>query len=322
MDIPEVSKNKLPTFLVVGAVKAGTTALHAYLQQHPEIYMSPVKETNYFSDADMQFSQFSIDYRQDINHNLDKYLAGPMDKKLHIAHIRTWQQYNQLFKKVRQEKAIGEVSNSYLYCPSTATAIKSKLPDVQIVMILRNPIERLYSQYLMNLKLGKITGRNLLQEIEHDQNKKVKGWGVSHLYLEVGMYYAQVKRYLEIFSAEKVHIIWYDDYKKNPSAEMRSLFSILGVDSDFNLDTTQRYNEAGMPRFGKLNYILTQTGIYGLSKKIFPDSLKGKIKSLIYTKQNIPVITTEEKNQLLNYYRSDIESLSRLLNKPLNHWLQ
>ncbi|MFN3939915.1 MAG: sulfotransferase family protein [Chitinophagales bacterium] len=322
MDIPPVNKNMLPTFLVVGAVKAGTTALHAYLQQHPEIYMSPVKETNYFSDADMQFAHFNIDYRQDINHNLQKYLAGPMEKKIHIAHIRTWEQYNQLFKNVQQQSAIGEVSNSYLYCPSTAKAIKAKLPDVKIVMILRNPVDRLYSQYLMNLKLGKITGKSLLQEIEHDQNKKIKGWGVSHLYLEVGMYYGQVKKYMENFSADKMHIMWYDDYKNNPSEAMRSVFTFLGVDPEFKLDMTQRYNEAGMPRFGKLNYLLTQTGIYGLSKKIFPESLKNNIKSLIYTKENIPAITSEEKNWLIDYYRSDIELLSALLNKPLHHWLR
>jgi hypothetical protein len=313
--------SKLPTFLIVGAVKAGTTSLHEYLQMHPEVFMSPVKETNYFSDADMLFEHFNVDYRQDVNINLEKYLAGPMDKKVHIAHVRTTEQYHQLFRDVKNEKAIGEVSNSYLYLPSTPKKIKSELPDVKIVMILRNPVERLYSQYLMNLKLGKIVERDLLKEIAADQNKQVKGWGVSHLYLEVGNYYEQVKRYYDNFNPDNIKVILFDDFKKDAEGVMQNLFAFLGVDATFKLDMTQRYNEAGMPRFGKLNYWLTQIGVYGLVKKIFSPELKEKIKSLIYTKDNIPKITTAEKIHLQNYYRNDLQSLSKLINRDLSDWL-
>ncbi|MBP7398275.1 MAG: sulfotransferase [Chitinophagales bacterium] len=317
-----MSNLKLPTFLVVGAVKAGTTSLHEYLNQHPEIFMSPVKETNFFSDADMLFDKFNVDYKQDIDHNLDKYLDGPMDKKIHIAHIRTWQQYQKLFRDVKEQKAIGEISNSYLYCPNTANAIHAQLPEAKIVMILRNPIDRLFSQYLMNLKLGKIITKDLLLEIQNDQDKKDKGWGVSHLYLEVGKYYPQVKNYFDIFSKNQVHVILYDDYKKDPAAVMQKLFAFIGVDANFSLDMSMKYNEAGLPRFGKLNYWLTQTGIYGLSKKIFPDSLKSRIKSLIYTKDNIPVISAEEKSWLVNYYKEDVEQLEKFLGVSLQHWLK
>jgi hypothetical protein len=311
-----------PTFLIVGAVKAGTTSIHEYLQMHPQVFMSPVKETNHFSDADMLFEHFNVDYKQDINVNLDKYLSGPMDKKIHIAHVRTATQYAALFRDVKDEKAIGEVSNSYLYLPSTAATIHQALPHVQIVMILRNPVERLYSQFLMNLKLGKIVEKDLRKEIAADQAKQVKGWGVSHLYLEVGLYYEQVKRYLDIFPREQVKILFYDDYKKDPAGTMKGLFSFLHVDPDFTPDLSKRYNEAGMPRFGKLNYWLTQIGVYGLVKKLFPASLKEKLKSIIYTKDNIPTITPEEKQYLIEYYRKDIEQLSRLVQRDLSAWLQ
>ena len=310
----------LPTFLIVGAVKAGTTSLHEYLQQHPEVYMSPVKETNFFSDADMLFGNFNVDYRQDVNIDLKKYLAGDMKNKIHIAHVRSWEDYQLLYKNVADQKAIGEVSNSYLFCPSAAAAIKSKLPDTKIVMILRNPVERLYSQYLMNLKLGKIAEKNLLKEIESDQQKKIKGWGVSHLYLEVGNYYEQVKRYYDRFPADHIKVILYDDYKKDPKAVMKDLFKFLNIDPEFLIDMSLRYNEAGMPRFGKLNYWLTQTGVYGLVKKIFSPALKEKIKGLIYTKQNIPTITETEKKWLQDYYRTDIQNLGRLLDRDLSAW--
>jgi len=313
--------NKMPTFLIVGAVKAGTTSLHEYLQMHPEIFMSPVKEANYFSDADMLFEHFNVDYRQDININLDKYLDGPMEKKVHIAHVRTSEQYHKLFRDAHHAKAIGEVSNSYLYLPSTPSRIKSELPDVKIVMILRNPVERLYSQYLMNLKLGKIVERDLLKEIEEDKKKQIKGWGVSHLYLEVGNYYEQVKRYYDNFPAENIKVILFDDFKKDATGVMKDLFAFLRVDANFEIDMTQRYNEAGMPRFGKLNYWLTQIGVYGLVKRIFSPVFKEKVKSLIYTKDNIPKIKDAEKSHLQDYYRNDIEQLSRLINKDLSNWL-
>jgi hypothetical protein len=103
---------------------------------------------------------------------------------------------------------------------------------------------------------------------------------------------------------------------------MRDLFHFLGVDENFALDMSQRYNEAGMPRFGKLNYWLTQIGVYGLVKKIFSPELKEKIKSIIYTKDNIPKITPQEKQHLQNYYRNDIEALAKLLNRDLSAWLQ
>lgn len=311
-----------PTFLVVGAVKAGTTSLHEYLQMHPEIYMSPVKETNHFSDADMDFAHFNVDYRQDINVNLDKYLAGPMDKKIHIAHVRTPEQYALLFKNVTHEKAIGEVSNSYLYLPSTAATIRKALPDVKIVMMLRNPVERLYSQFLMNLKLGKIVEKDLLKEIAADQAKQYKGWGVSHLYLEVGNYYEQVKRYYDQFPATQIKVLFYEDFKRDPGAVMQDLFAFLGVDASFRPDMTKRFNEAGMPRFGKLNYWLTQLGIYGLLKRLFPANLKEKLKSLIYTRENIPTITSAEKEYLIAYYAQDVQRLGQLLGRDLSGWLR
>jgi len=313
---------KLPTFLIVGAVKAGTTSLHEYLQQHPEVYMSPVKETNHFSDADMLFEHFNIDYRQDINVDLKKYLAGDMHNKIHIAHVRDWDDYLKLYRNVTEQKAIGEVSNSYLYNPSTAKTISARLPDAKIVMILRNPVERLYSQFLMNLKLGKIAEKNLLKEIEADQQKKVKGWGVSHLYLEVGNYYEQVKRYFDIFPPAQIRVILYDDYKKDPKGVMKELFRFLGVAEDYAIDMDRRYNEAGMPRFGKMNYWLTQIGVYGLVKKIFSPKLKERLKKLIYTRENIPTITAAEKEYLISYYKQDIGQLSTLIGKDLSAWLR
>ena len=196
----------------------------------------------------------------------------------------------------------------------------NKIPNVKIVMILRDPVERLYSQFLMNLKLGKIKEKDLLKEIEADQQKQKKGWGVSHLYLEVGNYYEQVKRYYDQFPKEQIKVILFDDFKKDAKGTMKDLFKFLGVDPEFELDMSKRYNEAGMPRFGKLNYWLTQIGVYGLVKRIFPPDLKNKIKGLIYSQENIPKITEAEKNHLKAYYREDRAKLASLIGRDLSNW--
>ncbi|MFT7589805.1 MAG: hypothetical protein ACI959_002025, partial [Limisphaerales bacterium] len=118
-----MSETRLPDFFVVGAVKAGTTALHLFLDQHPEIYMSPVKETNYFSQPDMDPAHFNRDYKHDVDINLDKWLDGPMTKKIHIANVDNWEHYKRLFRDAEKAKSIGEASNSYLLCPSAAERI-------------------------------------------------------------------------------------------------------------------------------------------------------------------------------------------------------
>lgn len=140
--------------------------------------------------------------------------------------------------------------------------------------------------------------------------------------MEVGSYFEQVKRYYDTFSPEQIKVILFDDFKKDAKSTMADLFSFLHVDANYQLDMSQRFNEAGMPRFGKLNYWLTQIGVYGLVKKIFSPELKEKIKGLIYTKNNIPTITEAEKTYLINYYREDITALSKLINRDLSAWLK
>src|SRR3712207_4104321 len=114
----------LPNFLVIGAMKSGTTALYYYLEQHPEIYMSPVKEPNFFSQENAADT---------------------------VTHIGT---YEQLFKGASGKKAIGEASHSYLYEPRAAAEIRRYVPKVKLIAILRNPIDRAYSHFLHMVRSG------------------------------------------------------------------------------------------------------------------------------------------------------------------------
>ncbi|HHP7231872.1 MAG TPA: sulfotransferase, partial [Xenococcaceae cyanobacterium] len=123
---------KLPTFLIVGVQKAGTTSIYNYLQEHPQVYMSPVKETNF------------------LERDWEKTLAENSQLKNRIA---TFEDYCQLFTAVKDEIAIGEASPNYIFhYESSASRIQKYTPDAQLIVVLRNPTERAYSDYLMHLR--------------------------------------------------------------------------------------------------------------------------------------------------------------------------
>jgi len=150
---------KYPSFFVVGAAKAGTSSLYFYLKQHPEIYMSPIKETFYFC-TDIREKNFKTPFKIKNNWDIHSYLNQSKLEEKHLAYIEEWEDYIQLFREANNENAIGEVCNGYLYSKVTAGNIISKIPNGKIIMILRNPIERAFSHFLMDLRDGRQNNRN------------------------------------------------------------------------------------------------------------------------------------------------------------------
>jgi len=311
----------VPDFLVVGAVKAGTTSLHAYLDQHPEIYLSPIKETNFFSKADMQFAHFRKDYGFDIAIDFDKYLRQRPLVEKHIAHVPDLRTYNALFEDAPKKALLGEVCNSYLICPSSAKAIRAHNSETKIIAVLRNPTERAFSQYLMNIKEGKTSEPDFITEIKTDLALAKRGWGVSHQYHELGQYAQQLSRFFEAFPKEQIKVLFFDDLKNDSQSFFTDLFEFLGIPS-IAIDTSVKLNQAGKPRLGKLNFLLTQLGVVSFLKGIFPRSIRQQLAKLVYTQKGLPKLQYEERAYLLEYYRDEIVRLEALLNKNLDHWKQ
>ena len=316
--------NNHPNFFLVGVVKGGTTSLHHYLDQHPEIYMSPVKETNFFSRNDINPTIFSKAYAHDVNVDLKKYLSKKKKEKIHIAHVTQQSDYFRLFSKVDKETAIGEASNSYLLYPTAPKLIREAYPKAKIMVMLRNPVERAYSQYIMNIRLGKTLETDFIHEIQQDNQKEIRGWGANHQYLYIGKYHKQIKRYLDIFPREQVLICWYDEYRRQPEKVLNSICNFLEVRSDFVPNTNEKLNTAGVPKYGKLNYYINQNGLVSWAKRKFPRSWRKPFKKMMYSTEqsDIPKMTADEREWLINYYREDIMNLSGLLNRDLSDWLK
>ena len=311
---------RLPTFIVAGANKGGTTSIYHYLKQHPEVYLSPIKEPHYFS-KDIDVNLFNKEFAQNKLQDIEKYVNGPMDKEYHAAFVRNWDQYCRLFKNVTSQKAIGELSTSYLYSAVAAAEIKKALGNVKIIICLRNPIDRAYSHYRMNLWTGNSNEFDFYKALQDDYNHDPKVWGNAHLYIEIGQYYEQVKRYIDIFGKDNVKIIFTEDMKKDGTQIIRDLFGFIGVDPSFVPDTSKKYNEVYTPKYKNFTYLMNKTGIRPLFKKIAPAGIKMFFIRIFYkSREDKGAITPAAREFMLSKFSSDIQNLSALLGKDLSAW--
>lgn len=313
---------KYPNFFVIGVAKAGTTSLYHMLGSHPEVYLTPIKETNYFAIKDLDFDNLRPDFKHNTTIDVGKYIREGMQNQIHCANVTEKQHYLALYQKATDEKALGEICNSYIFCPTAIQEIHKDYPDSKIIVMLRNPIERAFSGYLMNLREGKTLASSFLEEINRDERLSPRGWGITINYLEMGKYFEQMQRVYTYFPKEQVRVYLYDDYKKDKKELIKDMYSFLEIDTHFYPEQDLKVNEAGLPRFKYFNYFIAQTGfLRKWARNILGESAKKIVSKMMYSKDNVPKISNEEKVYLQQYYREDIEKLSVLLDKNLENWL-
>jgi len=187
----------LPNFLIVGAQKCGTTSLHDILSRHPQVQMSEIKEVNFFINP----------------HKYDRGLDY----------------YSTFFNQKENAIAIGESSPGYLCYPEVYNKIKEDLGNIKIVILLRDPIKRAFSQYWDNRRQlnEPLTEVEIIDNyLESEYNPKRKG------YFSRGVYYPQVRNYIESFGADYVHVILLEELIKHQQAELHKLYRFLGLDKD------------------------------------------------------------------------------------------
>lgn len=313
------SQGLFPNFFIIGTVKASTTSLYNYLNLHPDVFMSPIKEPHYFA-TDIRVKDFRLDYAQDSYLDFKKYFARRPLKEHAVAHIESEDDYKQLYLDVDSEKAIGEASTSYLFSQDAAKNIHAKVPNAKIIVILRNPVERAFSHYLMDVKSGD-QHRSFLDAFYDDLHMSKKGWGISNLYLELSLYTEQLQCYYDLFPASQIKVLFFDDLNKNPTDFLKSVFEFLELDSafyDFSV-TKQKYNDARVPRFPKIFFILWHSNYIRQLYKLFPARFKSFLLQLLFTK-DIPKLTAKDKKEIFSYFREDIAKLEQLIGKSLKHW--
>jgi hypothetical protein len=312
-----------PNFFIAGAPKAGTDALYYDLQQHPEIYMSPLKEPCYFS-SEIRLENFEASHRERTKlqqESTREYVRGPMHEKRFGGIVDEWDDYLRLFAGVKKEKAIGEGSVCYLWSRTAAEAIAARLPEARIIIVLMDPAERAFAQYLKSVSNGSIT-RSFSEQLEACFQLKDTRLGLLHPFLEFGLYAEQVRRYQEAFPKEQLNILFYEDAQRDPGHWFASLLAFLGVDPSFIPESGRGDYHAAVPRWIGINRNLRAGGFLKSLGSGLPEGWRKQAKKLIYRRPESLVMGNAERAALIEYYRKDVQILQDLLRRDLGHWLR
>ena len=291
----------MPNLLIVGAAKSGTTSLHNYLNQHPDVFMCSPKEPHFLINKEIG------------------------EKRIPKG-VLSMEEYKCLFRGMEDRKYRGESSVMYLSFPEFAISnIKKYLSaDVKIIIMLRNPVERAYSGYQHVKRYNMMESLSFEDAIEQSENRyhNLTDMTPASRYLALGMYSSQVKAFVKSFV--NVHVVIYDDYKNNFIEEMNSVFRFLDL-TPVNIDVKAEYMVGGWE--WKSNWakslVMKKTFIKSILKFLFPFKSLKKWFRVNLQKGNIKEIqriSPKTEKWLKEYYKKDVERLSLLLNRNLNHW--
>jgi len=292
-----------PDFFIVGAPKCATTAFNRYLGQHPQIFIPARKELHYFG-SDL------------------KFLKGRTSRGEYLAQ----------FASVRLEKRVGEASVWYLYSRRAAAEIKAFAPRAQIIILLRNPADMLYSlhsQFLYESNENILDIRRALAaERDRKQGRRIPPniyFLEGLFYRDVARYCEQVERYLHLFGSENVLVICYDDFKRNTRAVYRETLRFLHVDEEFEprFEVLNGNKEVRNHRF---QFFLNNPppAVLGLSRLLIPTRLRhllvDGLKRLNSRKAGRKPLSDDLRRQLEYEFEDEVCRLGRLLDRDLSHW--
>ncbi len=281
-------KRKVNLF-VVGAMKAGTTSFNEMLAQHPEIYFSPVKEPHYFV-KDLPTSMYSPSRFFD----LEKYLSREFPTPLHIANLQTEEQYEKVFSIAPKDiKYLAEGSTGYLHAPESTALIHEYNPEAKIIILVREPLKRAYSHYLMNAGLGRETRsfeEAIRSDIHNHENHQLNPWS----YVGMSLYCQNIDRFKKYFE-KNVLVVDLSDYKENSHAFLETLYNFLEI--EFSPLALEKKNASRAIKNKSLQRFIYQSGIRDFAANLLPQTVRQKIFSLLSDTKN-PLELSEETTTL------------------------
>lgn len=311
----------LPNFFIAGAPKAGTTSLYHYLDQHPDIFMSAIKEPHYFA-AEIRPDNLDAEVGQEVASDapgLRAFLDGSMTPKRFGGTVTEWSDYLRLFANSRGETALGEASVCYLWSPSAPSAIAARIPGAKIIVMLRDPVERAFAQYLHGATHGAIRW-SFREHIERGLRHTSGPLCLYRPFLEFGMYAGQIRRYLEAFGAN-LWIGFYEDFRDRPREVLREVCRFLGVSDAFVPDMGQRYPENEPPRAAVIGWMKAR-GVWQAAANVTPAPLRPYIRRALVRRPGAARLDPRDRTYLRDYYREDVRDLAGLTGRDLDAWLR
>lgn len=284
-----------PNFIMIGVAKAGTTSFFRYLDQHPQIYVTPIKATNYFGYEDARDWKWSDEGEAPLLQNFP---------------VRSLDAYEAAFAGATHETAIGEVSPQYFRCPNAAERIKQYAPNVKLVVSLRNPAERAFSGFMMRTRRGEPV-KGFREELTLESS-----------HVKEGFYFQRMKRYLDRFPRAQLKVYVFEEFKRNAASTVVDLYDFLGVDTGFVPDTSVRHNPGAIPKIRMLNRVFFNPAVINMAKTVVPEGMHLMLKQLQQLNlSTAPKLPADLRAELLSIYREDILRLETLLDRDLSIWL-
>jgi hypothetical protein len=293
-----------PDFFIVGAPKAGTTSLHDYLRQHPQIFMPAVKELNYFGS----------------------------DRALRNTPRLTEAEYLRMFAKAPDGVRIGEASVSYLRSNLAAREIAAFSPGAQAIVMLRNPVEMMHAMHSELVFLGAEDlpdfSEAVAAEADRRHGRRIPAAVNSPravLYRDAATFSGQLERYFEALGRDRVHVIVFDDFQADTAAQVRDTFRFLGVDESF-VPRMEIINPAKVPRLRVVQRLLQSPPgwLRGAARRVLPRTSRKRIyrgaQRLNARRRERAAMAPELRARLTAEFVPEVERLERLLGRDLSAW--
>jgi len=295
-------RGMLPNFIIFGAGRSGTTSLYEYLRQHPQVFMSRVKEPNYFAFD-------------------GKIPDGPGATWLRATSVTTREAYEALFANAADVRAIGEASARYLREPNAAARIHALLPDVRLVAILRNPVERAFSTYLAHRRDGYDPAPTFEEALADQDRRRRERWPFGP-FVDAGFAGQQLIGYRRLFAPTQLRIYLYEDLVSDARGLMRDLFTFLNVDASIVPDVSRRYGRTGVIRNPVVRLFWRHTQRLRIRVgPLLPSTWRHHANAWAIRDLVRPELRPESREALLRLYRDDTLLLQDLLGRDLSTWL-
>jgi hypothetical protein len=310
--MPSMTRSALPDFLVIGAPKAGSTALHDALAQHPQLYAAAVKEPKFFLTGGLPPSPAQH--------------RGPGDA--HSAREWIWQRdrYAQLFRDAPAGALRFESTPFYLWDRASHRRIAAAVPDAKLIAIIRDPIDRAFSNWTHLWADGLEPESDFVRACRAERRRVAAGWAPFWRYLELGQYGAQLQNLFRYFDRDQVQVLRYRQLIDAPAQTLDELCRFLGVATGI----VSALPDANVGRWaapGTLNTVLRRTirtgalaGAYA-PPKIWRSAQRPLLAALQRGAAPRPRLTPEQRAELVGHYTADNALLCELLGADYSDWL-
>ena len=298
----------LPDFFVIGAPKAGTTALHAALTRHPQLYMSPVKEPKFFL----------CDGRPQPG-------GGPGDAHSSREWIWRSDEYERLFDDAPPGSLRGESTPFYLADLTAHRRIRQAVPEARLIAILRDPVDRAYSNWAHLWADGLETIEDFVAACAEEPHRTAAGWGPFWRYLETGLYGHQLQHLYSVFPRDQVHVIRYKALVDEPGSTLDEVCRFLGVEEGVVTEAPAR-NVGGYVSPSHYTRALRLAFRHGAALgSHFPPQVWRKaslpLQWLIQrTPQHRPELAESDRARLVDHFSEDIDIVEEETGWDLRDW--